>query len=864
MNEEKTNISNIPDTIDIIKVPVKSIVEFILRNGDIDAGNSESNIFDLAVNSAAVLGAKAHRKIQKSKFEGYKSEVSLNCEFEFKDFGFNINLGGRADGIFPDGDIFCVDEIKTSLTPFEYIDGGNIIHWGQAMCYAYMHTLDVSQEAPLAKGGKRRSRRGDSKTAPPRRINAQITYFQLETEEIKTYKKTFEFDELETFVKDLVCKYALWLKMERDWKITRNDSIDKLAFPFGKYRPGQRELAASVYRAIIAEKNLFANAPTGIGKTISTVFPAIKSMAHSNSDKIFYLTAKTVTRQAAYDAIYKMQKTGLMFKTVTVTAKDKICFLCSRGEERRCAPEYCEYAKGHYDRVNDAMEETLKDENNNAITREVIEVYAEKHKVCPFELSLDLSLYSDAVICDYNYAFDPVVYLKRFFQFNHNKNYIFLIDEAHNLIDRAREIYSAELKKSKFSSLKKSKVIDKKYKILRKSVSNINKYMLDCKKRCLALDNNGDNFSKYIVLKEHEKDEEFKKFLDLLRQFRTQTEIFFKENKDIAAASPPELREQYLELLQTYFDVVLYQVILNLYDDKYITYISAEDFDLKIKLFCLDPSYLIGEALKRAKSSVMFSATLSPLEYYREIYGGDIREDKIFNIASPFNRDNLCLIVGSDIKTRYKDRESSYEKIANYINILAETHGGNNYMAFFPSYEYMKKVYEIFCEKYPETPSIIQTSGMREEERDLFLDRFNCRGAHCASAGNKTKILVGFCVMGGIFSEGIDLTGDKLSGAVIVGVGLPKLSGERNIIKNYFNQKNGMGYEFAYMYPGMNKVLQAAGRVIRTETDRGVVLLLDERFNYADYRRLFPEHWNCAKIVRNTEQLKNILTKHKL
>ncbi|MCL1859297.1 MAG: ATP-dependent DNA helicase [Oscillospiraceae bacterium] len=873
--------------LDIIKVPVRTVVELILRNGDINSGNAESNIFDIAApNTAAILGSKAHRKIQKSKFEGYKSEVYLNQEFEFEDYGFNISLGGRADGVFTDeSGTVCIDEIKSSLTPFEFIDGENIIHWGQAMCYAYMYIIknntepveiennensetgensednkdnedsENSEEETGKKKKKRKAKKLPEKTEPPEKIykiNAQITYYQLETEEMKVYKKSFDFDGLEIFVKDLVSKYSLWIKMERDWRIIRNASIDKLTFPFEKYRPGQRELAAGAYRTIIAEKKLFVNAPTGIGKTISTIFPAIKSMAHSNSDKIFYLTAKTVTRTVAYDAIYKMQVQGLQFKTVTVTAKDKICFLCNRGEARICNPERCEYAKGHYDRVNGAISETFK--NANAITREVIEQYAVKHTVCPYELSLDLSVYSDAVICDYNYVFDPVVYLRRFFQNNFDKNYVFLIDEAHNLIDRAREIYSAEIVKSKFSSLKKSKIIGRQHKFLKKAIADINKYMIEYKKRCLG--ENGEepgetNHKKYIVLKEHDKD-----FGDLLWTFRIEVERYFSENKDIAAAAPPEIQEQYLELLQTYFNVIMYQVILNFYDERYVTYISAENSDLTVKLFCLDPSFLIGEALKRAKSSIIFSATLSPLSYYKEVLSGD-EEDKEQSLPSPFDKNNLCLIIGANINTKYKEREKSYDQVAEYINITVQK--GGNYIAFFPSYEYMKNVYEIFCEKYPETPSIIQTIGMKEEERDIFLENFQGRGAHCAS-DEKNKCLVGFCVMGGIFSEGIDLTGDRLNGAIIVGVGLPKLSSERDIIKRYFETKNNLGYEYSYMYPGMNKVLQAAGRVIRTENDRGIVLLLDERFNYNYYRQLFPGHWNHYRVIRNPAQLRKIIS----
>ena len=872
--------------MDIVKASVRTVVELILRNGDIDSRAS-----DVADRNAAFLGSQAHRKIQKSKFGDYKSEVALNCQFDFEEYGFAINLGGRADGIFTDDSgTVCIDEIKSTMTSFDFIDGENIVHWGQAMCYAYMYILQNGKELKRLKDSeenenknsetneenienneddkknKKRKNRKKKKTENVaeieikdiKNIDAQITYYHLETEEMKVYKRSFDIDGLEFFIKDLMNKYSLWIKMERDWRIERNASIDELKFPFEKYRPGQRELAANTYRTIIAEKKLFVNAPTGIGKTISTIFPAIKSMTHSNLDKIFYLTAKTITRTVAYDAVYKMQVNGLKFKTIAITAKDKICF-CNEneGSERICAPDFCEYAKGHYDRVNDAIVDTFK--NNCAITREVIEQYARKHRVCPYELSLDLAIYADAVICDYNYVFDPVVYLRRFFQNNFDRNYVFLIDEAHNLVDRAREVYSAEIKKSPFNNLKKS--INKKYKLLKKSMNELNKYMAEYKKKCVERSEKGDG-KNYIVIKEYEKE-----FAELLSVFTHECEIFLKEskeNKEVreskeVSENPGDSKspEVYVEVLRLYFDVIMYQVISDFYDERYVTYISAEDSDLKVKLFCLDPSYLIGEAMKRAKSSVIFSATLSPLLYYKEILsGGD--EDNVQNLLSPFNKNNLCVIIGANIKTKYKERETSYEQVAEYINIAAQKKG--NYLVFFPSYEYMKNVYEVFCEKYPEIPSIIQTSGMNEEQRDEFLGNFQAGDSSNSGGVKSVKTLVGFCVLGGVFSEGIDLIGDRLNGAIIVGVGLPKLSAERDIIKRYFDGKNNLGYEYSYMYPGMNKVLQAAGRVIRTETDRGIVLLLDERFGYNYYKQLFPEHWSHFKVVRNPLQMKKIIS----
>ena len=835
-NEESNENAETETGIDKIKAPVRVVVELILRFGNIDTGIVDRDVM--------LLGARAHRKIQKSKHGDYKSEVHLTHEIDLADeiFDFILILEGRADGIFTDeSGIACIDEIKSTLTPLELIDGTNPVHWGQAMCYAFIHASKNSLE----------------------KINVQLTYCQISEEDetqmqdMKFYIKSFTFRELSDFVNDLMKRYAVWVKLERDWKITRNESIEDLKFPFERYRKGQRELAASAYRTIIAEKKLFANAPTGIGKTISTVFPAVKAMPHSNLNKLFYLTAKTITRAVAEDAVYRLQKNGLRFKTVTITAKDKICFYT----QRNCTPEYCVYAKGHFDRINDAVLDTFR--NNDAFTREIIEKYAKKHTVCPYEFSLELSSFTDSVICDYNYVFDPRVYLRRFFQYNTDRNYVFLVDEAHNLIDRAREMYSAEIRKSAFVNLKKA-LGKTGHRAFKKAINEANKYLVEQRKKCL----DEENKKGYIVLKEYDAI-----FHSLLENFRIECEVYLKEQKEkreilqkprqkienIKNLENTENSDEedekipgYEEALNLYFSILVYQLIAQFYDERYVTYISAEDnkSDLIYKLFCLDPSYLIGESLKKAKSTVFFSATLSPMSYYKEVLSGT-EEDNELNLLSPFDINNFCLAIAYNIKTKYKVREESYVDITEYINTVVN-HKKGNYLVFFPSYEYMRIVHEIFHTRFPDTAAIIQTGNMSEEERELFLNNFTEDAA---------QTLVGFCVLGGIFSEGIDLVGDRLTGAIIIGVGLPKLSAEGDIIKEYFNHKNGLGYEYSYMFPGMNKVLQAVGRVIRTESDKGVVLLLDERFNYSYYKKLFPAHWSGYKTIKNPKQIQNILDK---
>lgn len=770
-----------------VKIGIRNLVEFVMRSGDLDSRFFGGN--------RALEGTKAHQKVQKCAGEEYSAEVYLSNTFEYEGFIFTID--GRADGIITEGSEVIVDEIKSTTRPLEIIDENyNSLHWAQAKCYGYIYALQNDID----------------------NVIIQLTYFQIDTEQIKRIRKTFTIEELKTFFYKLIDLYLLWAKLTSDWNVTRNESIKALQFPFSTYRKGQRELAIAVYRTISENKRLFAQAPTGIGKTISTLFPTIKAVGEGSMSKIFYLTAKTITRQVAEEAFYKMSVGGLRFKVVTLTAKDKICFK----EESNCNPDVCEYAKGHFNRVNEALMDILT--NEDVLNREKIEEYAKKHKICPFEFSLDISIWADCIICDYNYAFDPRVYLKRFFEHN-NESYAFLVDEAHNLVDRAREMFSAEINKSTFLDLKK-KMKEKQPKIS-KALGKINKFMLDVKKELKT--------EKYRVDEEQPSD-----LYPLLRHFVTVSEDWLASN---------EKTEEHSELLELYFNVLAFIKISEMYDERYITYIEKNSKDVRLKLFCLDPSYLLGEAIKRGKSAVFFSATLTPLTYFRDILGG-CEDDYIMQLPSPFDKEKLCLCIADSISTKYKDRESTYGEIVDYIKVLVSQRCGN-YLVFFPSYKYMNDVYSKFIDKYPEINTIIQSNIMSENEREEFLDNFN---------KSTVDSLIAFAVLGGIFSEGIDLTGERLIGAIVVGVGLPQICLERDIIKSYFDTKNNSGFEYAYMYPGMTKVLQAAGRVIRTEADKGVVLLIDERFSYSYYQRLFPIEWSSNTRIRTMIELENKVT----
>ncbi|MDD4346788.1 MAG: ATP-dependent DNA helicase, partial [Desulfitobacteriaceae bacterium] len=727
-------------------------------------------------------------------YEDYQSEVMLSETYHFN--GIDYMLESRADGIFRHEGRYTIDEIKTTLLPLDLIEEDhNIAHWGQVKCYAYIFA--VQNHLP--------------------EIAVQLTYFNLDTNESKKFMRVLDIADLKEFIRALIEKYSLWASFSSEWKKERDLSIKTLQFPFPTYRKGQRELAVAAYRTIVGGKKLFAQAPTGTGKTISVLFPAIKAMGEGKAAKLFYLTAKTITRQVAEEAFEKMRLSGLKMKTLTLTAKEKICFC----EKPVCHPEYCIYAKGHYDRVNNAILEAI--EEGDYFSRNEIEKYAKRHMVCPFELSLDISLLADGIICDYNYVFDPRAYLRRFFA-ESSGDYVFLIDEAHNLIDRSREMFSAQLFKSDFYKVKKE--YKGRNKQLDKVLNNINKFMIEMRKQC------GEQG--YVITLEEPKD-----FINVINKYTAICELMLKENRSLS---------EDLNFLQLYFDVLSFQTIVDFYDERYVTLVEAQQNEVTFKLFCLDPSFLLGQALQRGRSAIMFSATLSPLEYFREILGGG-EEDRLLSLDSPFDKRNLCVITADNISTKYHNREQTKQRLSLLIGAFV-SHKTGNYIIYFPSYKYMRDVFEEFITAFPDITAVEQQSFMSEEQRENFLSSFR---------ENPERTFAAFCVLGGIFSEGIDLKGSRLIGTVIVSVGLPQLSVQQNIIRDYFNSKNGRGYEYAYMYPGMNKVLQAAGRVIRCESDTGVVLLIDERYGHKNYIRLFPKHWHLYKKIKDRDSLAKTL-----
>ena len=768
------------ENLPVIRISVRNLVEFILREGDIDnrtgGGQDPENM---------QMGSRIHRKIQRQMGSDYQAEVPLKTEIVCD--GFILKIEGRADGLIHTKEQVMVDEIKGVLRELDRVQEPSGIHLAQAKCYASM----VAEQEGVDE------------------IGVQMTYCQMETEEVKRFQYSYQSNELKVWFDEVIRQYKKWAKFQIEWRKARNASIKGIEFPF-PYRKGQRDLAVSVYRTILRKKKLFIQAPTGVGKTISTVFPAVKAVGEELGEKIFYLTAKTITRTVAEQAFETLREQNLKFKVITLTAKEKICFC----EETSCNPDDCPYAKGHFDRVNDAVYELLMQED--VMSREVLEAQARKHKVCPFEMALDVSTWVDGVICDYNYVFDPDARLRRFFAEGGAGGYLFLIDEAHNLVERGRQMYSAELCKEDFLAVKK---------LVKGEAPRFAKRLEACNKILLAMKKECENY----------------KVLDNISHFGIQLmNVLSETDRYLEECVDKEVRETVLDF---YFQVRSFLNIYDGLDENYVIYTEyQENGRFVLKLFCVNPAVNLQKCLDKGNSAVFFSATLLPIQYYKRLLSTE-KDNYAVYIDSSFDTKKRLLMNGVDVSTRYTMRSREmYQRYAIYIFRVVKAKMGN-YLIFFPSYRFMEDVYQEFTQLLAsdeeEMELVIQQKHMDEEERENFLRAFEM---------GREKSLIGFGVLGGIFSEGIDLTNEKLIGTLIIGTGLPQVCNEREILKSYFDQKGLYGFDYAYRYPGMNKVLQAAGRVIRTEDDRGVILLLDERFQREKGKEIFPKEWaDCER-----------------
>lgn len=792
-----------------LKISVRNLVEFVLRSGDIDNRRASG-----ADRDAMQAGSRIHRKIQRRMGADYQAEVSFKHVVEREKY--QILIEGRADGVIRRPEETVIDEIKGVYMDLQRMERPVAVHFAQALCYGYMYAAGHGLE----------------------KIGIQMTYCNMETEEIRRFKEEKSFGQLEEWFESLIGEYVRWADYLYCHEIFRDESLRKLEFPYA-YREGQKDLAISVYRALSRGKNLFIQAPTGVGKTLSTVYPALKAMSEGYGDKLFYLTAKTITRSVVEECFGLLKDKGLFFSVVTITAKEKLCPL----EAAECNPDVCALAKGHFDRVNPAVFDIIHQES--LITREVVIGYARRHQVCPFEFCLDISNWVDGVICDYNYVFDPDVRLKRYFSEGVSGEYLFLIDEAHNLVHRGRDMFSAVLVKEDFLTAKR--ILKGRAAKVERELERCNRKLLEMKRECgegtSSETGQGDNGQRFYG---GGQDGEEYRLLENVNLFAENLMGMFGEMESFM--EDPDGGREFPDrdvVLDFYFQV---RHFLNMYeglDDHYRIYTRlGSDGRFFLHLFCIDPSRCLSECLEKGRGSVFFSATLLPVLYYKKLLSGNL-EDYAVYASSPFPKENRMILIGSDVSSRYTRRNrGEYRKVVEYIYRVAASHRGN-YMVFFPSYRYMEAVERELQEVYDGSFTWrMQEGRMSEEEREAFLKDFEA---------GRDRSFVGLCVLGGIFSEGIDLKAERLEGVIIVGTGLPMVCTEQEILKGYFDEHRENGYDYAYQYPGMNKVMQAAGRVIRTGEDRGVILLLDDRFLRPEVQGMFPREWSeYAPVTRNT------------
>lgn len=765
-----------------LRLSVHQLVDFLLRTGDLD-----NRIYNKDTMAA---GTQLHLQYQKKQSGDYQSEYFLSHTYETDDH--MITLEGRADGIIEENGKVIVEEVKTTIADLNiYADANERWHVMQAACYGHMYAYEEGFE----------------------KIEVRLIYISQVDNKIIYRKHQFLINELEQEILGLLAEYLSFYRLIEDLKQKRNGSLKNLSFPFVKFREGQRELAKYVFGIARNGGQLFVEAPTGIGKTISVLYPAVLSLEKEHNEKIFYVTAKNSGSESAVKACDLLLEKGANISYLVITAKEKISFM----PKASCNPDECPFAIGYYDKIRTVLYESLS--KYHKFDRETILKIAQEYQICPFELQLDLASYVDIVICDYNYVFDPLVYLKRFFDFDSSQT-LLLVDEAHNLVDRSKEMYTAFLHLETYQKVKKSKVTTKEPKI-QKAINKLGKQL-------------------QTLMKEWSETTLIPLANDLiinLNKFIVEGQTFMKDK-------PEKVNDEFKDF---FFEANRFLKIFEFMNDKFCSYIDKDIRKGAVVIRCLDSSAIIQNLIRPLKGVIYFTATFSPINYFLKSLGGN-ENTPFLRLQSPFPVDNLCLIVAPKISTKFKKRVDSLTEVADYIRFLVTSKIGN-YLIFFPSYKYLGEVAEYFKEEEAFN-LLIQESKMTNLQQEQFLACFQEK---------PTRTTVGFAVLGGAFNEGIDLVEDRLIGLAIIGVGLPQLSFERNLMKDYFNTLDLDGYLYSYAYPGMNKVMQAVGRLIRSETDRGVALLIDDRYLERRYREMFKNEWQNYEVALSKEDLSDVI-----
>ncbi len=787
-----------------VTLSVRELCERACRSGDLDSSR-------YAGADAMLAGADIHRKLQAQAGGFYRPEVSLVLTTEYNGICFEVS--GRADGVIRKEEKLTVDEIKC-VRSYDFFAPPKEVFLAQMKCYAYF--LAVSENRS--------------------EIDGRLTYYHTDTGKLRYFHYHFRTEELRAFYMTLLDRVWFLADLAVRQVQTVLPQAAEAVFPYPELREGQEMMIRECFSAIRRKKRLFAEAPTGTGKTISALYPAVRALGKGYAEKIFYLTAKASTGREAYRAAAKLYEAGVHLRTVVISAKEQMC-MCSAGlsggaGRNHCNAHDCEFARGYYDRVENALTELIRE--GNGYPRQRIAEVAQKYRVCPYELSLDLSELCDIVICDYNYAFDPTVYFRRYFGDVPHADYIFLVDEAHNLVDRARGMYSYELTRHDFEQafVAIPETDTEPGKIVESAGSAFGVLRRLCRE-VMTKDEEGREQG-YYAGKQIPKG-----FYEAMERFRQQTDALLKKRRNDPALDP---------LAELMLKVRKFLTVSEFFDSGFLFYAEVYGENVRAKICCLDPSHIMNSLLERASSVILFSATLTPVHYFREVLGGS-KKAECLSVPSPFPEENLCVAVADYLSTRYEHRKKNATHYATVIAASVAPRKGN-YMVYFPSYACLEEVQKVFVRRYPKVELVVQKPDMGWRDREKFLSAFR---------ENTERLCIGFCVLGGVFSEGVDLPGSRLIGSVILGVGLPGLSSERNMIRDYLDGDTVSGYDYAYTFPGMNNVLQAAGRVIRRGSDRGIVVLVDDRYAQPKYRALFPEHWKGIQYAGNPESLAEII-----
>jgi DNA excision repair protein ERCC-2 len=748
-------------TAGVYTVAVRTLCEFAAKRGDLDLRFTPS--------PSAQEGIEGHLAVAASRTDHYASEVSLSGTYQ------TLLVRGRADGY--NKALKRIEEVKTHRGRVEKIPANHTaLHWAQAKVYAWL----LCERDELTS------------------IEVALVYFNVDSREQTLLLEQHSAQDLREFFTSICNAFIEWAQQEAAHRSARNQACATLPFPFEQLHAEQRVFAQSVYRAATGQRCLVAQAPTGVGKTLGSLFPLLKAFEKQALDKVFYLTAKTSGRAMALDALYLLSAKHL--RTLELVARDKAC----EHPDKECHGDSCPLAKGFYDRLPAARASASA--STLPWSKETLRTLAMEHQVCPYYLSHELVRWADIIVGDYNYYFDlsAMLYAQTV---NNNWRVSVLVDEAHNLVDRSRAMYSAQLEVASFLPHKQTlpkrlkKDFDRALRVLRRILKEQTQAYEAANEIPDALSNAIDTL------------------------IATLGKELADEHDQLGSTRPG--------LQQLFFELLHFQKISLLFDTHF--FFEFDQANACVRIRNVLPAPMLKPRFESADSVALFSATLNPASAYVKNLGLP-DNTVVVDVDSPFSSEQLQVNVMRNISTRYKDRQASLQLLTQTMAQQFHARPGN-YLAFLSSFDYLSQVYARFHTEHPNIPCWRQERAMSETERSAFLDRFKAGGQG-----------IGFVVLGGVFSEGVDLPGERLIGAFIATLGLPQVNELNEQMKQRMHNLLGDGYEHVYLYPGIQKVVQAAGRVIRSKEDQGVVYLMDDRFTQAQVRELLPPWWQLKLV----------------